>query len=80
MITPEIFDFKGSTRSNKQYCVFGHPLDWRDENNLDLRISREINDYFMVLIKGFEQDPVLGVKMFRPSIDDDSKATDSNKE
>ena len=34
----------------------------------------------MVIIKGFEQDPDLGVNIFHPSIDDDSKATDSDKE
>ena len=33
----------------------------------------------MVLIKGFEQDPDLGVKWFHTSIDDDSEATDSEK-
>ena len=34
----------------------------------------------MVLIKGFEQDPDMGVKIDHPSIDYDSKATDSEKE
>ena len=34
----------------------------------------------MVLIKGGEQDPDMGVKTFHPSIDDDSKATYSDKE
>ena len=43
-------------------------------------ISRDINDDFMVLIKGFEQDPYLGVKTFHPSIDDDIETTDSEKE
>ena len=33
----------------------------------------------MVLIKGVEQDPSLGVKIVHPSIDDDIKATDSEK-
>ena len=61
--------------------MVGHPIDWRDGDNLDPLISRDINDYFMVLIKGVEQDPDMGVKIVHPSIDDDSKATDSeNKE
>ena len=34
----------------------------------------------MVLIKGVEQDPDLGVKKCHPSIDDDSDATNSDKE
>ena len=34
----------------------------------------------MVLIKGVEKDPELGVKFFNPSIYDDSKVTDSDKE
>ena len=37
---------------------------------MDLLISREINDNFMVLIKGVEQDPDLGVKIVHPSIDE----------
>ena len=47
---------------------------------MDLLVSREINDYFLVLIKGFEQEPDMGVKFFHPSIDDDSKATESEIE
>ena len=27
MIAQEHFEFKGPTRSNKQYCLFGQPLD-----------------------------------------------------
>ena len=34
----------------------------------------------MVLIKGVEQDPDLGVKIVHPSVDDDSKTIDSDKE
>ena len=34
----------------------------------------------MVLIKGVEQDPYMGVKIVHPSIDDYSKATYSDKE
>ena len=34
----------------------------------------------MVIIKGFEQEPDLGVKIVHPSIDDDNKATNSDKE
>ena len=34
----------------------------------------------MVLIKGFEQDPDLGVKIIYPSIDNGRKATDSDEE
>ena len=56
------------------------PLDWKDGDNLELLVSREINDDFMVLIKVFEQDPDLGVKNFHPLIYDDSEATDSYKE
>ena len=64
MIYPEILEFKGSTRNNKQYCVVGKPLDWRDGDNVDLLISIYTNDDFMVLIKGVEQDPDLGLKLF----------------
>ena len=80
MISPENLEFKGPTRRNEKYCVVGQPLYWRDGDNLYLLISRDINDNFMVLIKGFEQDHDLGVKRFHPSIDDDSEATDSDKE
>ena len=80
MIAPENLQFKGPTRRNKQYCVVGKTLDWRDGDDLELLISREINDDFMVLIKGVEQDPGLGVNFFHPSIDDDRKATDIDKE
>ena len=73
-------DFKGPTRRNKQYCVVGQPLDWGDVVNLDLLISREINDYLMVRIKVVEQDPDLGVNILHPSIDDNREATDSEKE
>ena len=51
MITPENLEFKGPTIRNKQYCVVGKSLNFRDGDNLDLLISREINDDFMVLIK-----------------------------
>ena len=80
MISPENLEFKGPTIRNKQYCVVGKPLDCRDGDNLDILISREINDNLMVLIKGVEQDPDLGVKFFHPPIDNDSEATDSEKE
>ena len=52
MIAPENLDFKGPTIRNKQYCVVGKTLDCRDADNLDLLISRDINDYFMELVKG----------------------------
>ena len=80
MIAREKLEFKGHTRRNNQYCVAGKPLDWRDRGILDLLISREINDYFMVLIKGVEQDPDLGMNFFHPSNYDDSKAIDSDKQ
>ena len=79
IIAPESLDFKRPTGRNKQYCVVKQPLNWRDGNALDLLISIEINNDFMVLIKGVEQDPDLGVKIGHPSIDDDSEATDSDK-
>ena len=60
--------------------MVGKPLNWRGGDNLDLLISIEIDDDFMVLIKGVEQDPDLGVKNFHLSIDDYSEATDSYKE
>ena len=66
MIAPEKLEFKGPTIRNKQYCVVGQPLNWRDGDNLDLLISRYINDYFMVLIRVVEQDPDLGVKIVHP--------------
>ena len=64
MIAPEILEFKGPTRKNRQYCVVGQLLNWRNGDNLDPIISIYINDGFMVLIKGDEQDPDLGVKNF----------------
>ena len=66
MVAPENLEFKGPTRRNKQYCVVGQTLYWRDGDNLDLLISRFINDDFMVLIKGVEQDPDMGVKIVHP--------------
>ena len=80
MIAPENLEFKGPTIRNNQYCVVGQPLYQRDEDNLDILISREINDDFIVLIKVVEQDPDLGVKFFHSSIDDDSEATCIEKE
>ena len=77
---PKFLELKGSTRRNKQYCVVGKPLDWRDGDDFYLLISRYINDDFMVLIKGVEQDPGMGVKIIHPSIDYDSEDTDSDKE
>ena len=47
---------------------------------MDLLISKDINDNFMILIKGVEQEPYLGVKCFHPAIDDDSNATESEIE
>ena len=41
-------------------------LYWRDGGNLDLLLSIDINDDFMVLIKVVEQDPDMGVKTFHP--------------
>ena len=66
MIAPENLDFKGTTIRNKQYCVVGKPLDWRDGYNLDLLISRDIKDYVIVLIKGVKQDSHLEVKIVHP--------------
>ena len=66
MIAPENLGFKGPTRTNKQYCVVGKPLNWRGGNNLDPLISRDINDDFMVFIKGVEQEPDLGVLIIQP--------------
>ena len=80
MISPEIFEFKGPTIRNKQYCVFGNTFHCRDGDHLYLLISRDINDDFMILIKVVEQEYDLGVKCFHPSIDYDSEATDIDKE
>ena len=63
MIATEHLEFKRSTIRNKQYCVVGQPLNWRGGDIVDLLISIDINDYFMVLIKVFEQDPDIGVKI-----------------
>ena len=57
----------------------GSPIHWRDGHNLDLLISIDVNDDFMVLIKGVEEHPDLGVKIVHPSIDDDSEATDNDR-
>ena len=46
--------------------MVGKTLDWRDGINVDLLISGDINDDFMLLIKGVEQDSDLGVKIFHP--------------
>ena len=64
MISPEKIVFKGPTISNKQYCMVGQTLDWRDGDNADLMISIDINENFIVLIRGVEQDSDLGVKCF----------------
>ena len=47
---------------------------------MDLLISRDINYDFMVLNKGVDQDPNIGVKIFHTSIYEYSKAIDSDKE
>ena len=80
IISPENLEFKGPTRRNKQYRLVGNPLDWRDGDNLDLLIPRDISDDLMAIIKVFEQDRDLGVRIVHPSIDDDSEATDSDEE
>ena len=64
MIAPEKLEFKETTRSNEQYCVVGQNLNWRGGDNFYLLISGDTNDDFMVLIKGVQQDPDLGVKFF----------------
>ena len=66
MIAPENLEFKGIIRRNNQYCVVGQPLDWWDGDDLELLISKYINDDFMVLIKGVEQNPDLGAKIVHP--------------
>ena len=52
IIASKHLEFKKPTRRNKQYCVVGHTINWRDGYDLDLLISIGINDYFMVIIKG----------------------------
>ena len=66
MIAPESLEFKEPTIRNKQSCVVRQPLNRRDGDNLCLMISIDINDDFMILIKGVEQNPGLGVKNFHP--------------
>ena len=66
MISPEILDFKGPTKRNKQYFVVGYPLSCRDRDNVYLLISIDINDDFMVLIKVFDQDPDIEMKIVHP--------------
>ena len=78
MIASDILDFKGTTITNNHYCMVGQPLNWRYGNNVNLLISIETNEYFIVLIKEFELDPDMGVKMVHPSIYDDSEATYSD--
>ena len=60
MTAPENLYFKGLNRSNKQYCVVGKTLYWRDGDYFGLLISRDINDDFVVLVKVVDQDPDLG--------------------
>ena len=68
MVSRENLEFKGPIRSNEQYCLVGYPLNCTDGHNVDLLISRDINDDFMVITKGVEQDPDLGVKIVHPSL------------
>ena len=49
-------------------------------DNVEILISREINYDFMAIINGVEQDPDLGLKIVHQSIDDDSEATDIDRE
>ena len=58
-IDPENLDFKRPNRRNKRYCVVGQPLDWNGDN-VDLIISRQINDNFVVIIKGVDKYPDMG--------------------
>ena len=44
--------------------MVGQPIDWRDGDNLEVLILIDFNDDFMVLVKGFEQVPDLGVEIF----------------
>ena len=69
MIVPENLVFKGTTISNKQYFLLGETINWRDGDNVELVMSIYINDDFMVIIKGVEQNLDMG------EIDDDSEAT-----
>ena len=80
IIAPENLEIKGPARRNKNYCVVCKPLNWRDGDNVDLLISIEINDDFMVLIRVFEQDPDLGVKIVHTSIYYASEDKDSYKD
>ena len=73
-------DFKGPTRRNNKCFVVRKLLDWRDGDIVDLLTSIEVNDGFVVLFKGGEQDPDLWVKIVHPSIDDESEATESETE
>ena len=52
MLAPENLEFKGPTRRNNQYCVVRHLFYRRDGDNVELLISRDINNDLMVLIKG----------------------------
>ena len=45
--------------------MVGQPLDWNGDN-VDLIISRDINDNFVVNIKGVDQYPDMGVKIVHP--------------
>ena len=63
-IAPENLEFKGPTRSNRQFCVVIKSPDWKNGYTVDLLISIYINDDFIVLIKEAEQDPVLEVIFF----------------
>ena len=80
IIALENLEFKGPIRRNKKYCVVGQSLYYRDGDNVNLLILRDINDDFMVLIRGVKQGPDLVANVFHPSIDDDSEAKDSDKE
>ena len=46
--------------------MVGKPLDCRDGDNVDLLVLIEINDGLMLLIKGFEQESYLEVKIVHP--------------
>ena len=54
IIAPENLEFKVPTINNNKYCVVRHPLNWRYGDNVDLLVSRYINDYCILIIKVVE--------------------------
>ena len=57
-VSPENLEFKGK-RNDRQWCVIGQKIGWKEGDSTEGFISRGINKELMVLIANAEQDPAL---------------------